>query len=177
MVKHSNIELILNTDFFDVRDEIPKSTLVVYTGPIDRYFNYREGQLGWRTLDFEISVENTPDFQGTSVMNYADAQIPHTRIHEFRHLHPERLYQNHSTVIMKEKSRVANAVDEPYYPINTTEDRAMLSQYRQAAKKESNVIFGGRLGSYQYLDMHMAIASALQIFKNEVADRIDRRGI
>lgn len=177
MVKHHNIALMLNTDFFKVRDEIPKSTLVVYTGAIDRYFNYEEGELGWRTLDFELTVEKTPDFQGTSVMNYADAQIPYTRIHEFRHLHPERVYQNDSTVIMKEKSRVANASDEPYYPINTTEDRAKLSRYRQRAKKETNVIFGGRLGTYQYLDMHMAIASALQTFNSEIEGRIERRGL
>ena len=177
MAKHQNIELVLNTDFFKVREEIPKSTLVVYTGAIDRYFNYQAGELGWRTLDFELTVEETPDFQGTSVMNYADAQIPYTRIHEFRHLHPERVYQNQNTVIMKERSRVANASDEPYYPINTAEDRAKLSKYRQAAKKENNVIFGGRLGSYQYLDMHMAIASALQTFKSEIEGKIGRRGL
>ena len=177
MSNHQNIELILNTDFFEVRKEIPKSTLVVYTGSIDRYFNYQEGELGWRTLDFELTVEDTPDFQGTSVMNYADAEIPYTRIHEFRHLHPERVYQNQSTVIMKERSRVANASDEPYYPINTAEDRVKLSKYRQAAKKETNVIFGGRLGSYQYLDMHMAIASALQTFKSEIEGKIGRRGL
>jgi UDP-galactopyranose mutase len=177
MAKHQNIELVLNTDFFKVREEIPKSTLVVYTGAIDRYFNYQAGELGWRTLDFELTVEETPDFQGTSVMNYADAQIPYTRIHEFRHLHPERVYQNQNTVIMKERSRVANASDEPYYPINTAEDRVKLSKYRQAAKKETNVIFGGRLGSYQYLDMHMAIASALQTFKSEIEGKIGRRGL
>lgn len=175
MANHPNIEVLLNTDFFNVRHLINDTSLVVYTGPLDRYFDYREGVLGWRTLDFEITVEDVGDYQGTSVMNYADAEIPYTRIHEFRHLHPERGYQSHSTVIMKEQSRIATVTDEPYYPINAQSDRQKLARYRQAAKFESKVIFGGRLGSYQYLDMHMAIASALRTFENDVAVRIRRR--
>ena len=77
-------------DFFDVRDAIAPGQLVVYTGPIDRYFDYRAGELGWRTLDFEKEVVGVDDFQGTSVVNYADEDVPYTRIHEFKHLHPER---------------------------------------------------------------------------------------
>lgn len=165
MAAHDNIEVRLNTDFFEVREELP-DVPVVYTGPLDRYFNYSEGRLGWRTLDFETEVLDIPDFQGTSVMNYNDADVPYTRIHEFRHFHPERDYPKDKTVIMKEYSRFAEADDEPYYPINTPEDREMLKKYRELAAQEKNVFFGGRLGTYQYLDMHMAIASALTMWEN-----------
>ncbi|MCC5697097.1 hypothetical protein LH612_28465, partial [Klebsiella pneumoniae] len=139
----------------------------------DRYFDYREGELGWRTLDFELEVVNTGDFQGTPVMNYADEEIPYTRIHEFRHFHPEReYYPTDKTVIVREYSRFAETGDEPYYPINTPEDRRKLEAYRELAKreaKERKVLFGGRLGTYQYLDMHMAIGSALSMFDNKIA--------
>lgn len=165
MAAHENIEVRLNTDFFEVREELP-DVPVVYTGPLDRYFDYSEGRLGWRTLDFEMEVLDIPDFQGTSVMNYNDADVPYTRIHEFRHFHPERDYPKDKTVIMKEYSRFAEADDEPYYPINTPEDREMLKKYRELAAEEKSVFFGGRLGTYQYLDMHMAIASALTMWEN-----------
>lgn len=175
MADHELIDVRLNTDWFDVREELRAANPdapVVYTGPLDRYFDYAEGHLGWRTLDFELSVEPTGDFQGTSVMNYNDADVPFTRIHEFRHFHPERDYPKDKTVIMKEFSRFADEGDEPYYPINTPEDREKLLAYRQRAKAETaenRVLFGGRLGTYQYLDMHMAIASALTMFDNELA--------
>ena len=178
MADHELIEVCLNTDWFEVRDQIRADNPdapVVYTGPLDRYFNYEEGTLGWRTLDFETEVLDIPDFQGTSVMNYNDAEFPYTRIHEFRHFHPERadVYPKDKTVIMKEYSRFAEGDDEPYYPINTPDDREMLLKYRERADKETGdhkVFFGGRLGTYQYLDMHMAIASALNMFDNKLAD-------
>lgn len=178
MADHELIEVCLNTDWFEVRDQIRADNPdapVVYTGPLDRYFNYEEGTLGWRTLDFETEVLDIPDFQGTSVMNYNDAEFPYTRIHEFRHFHPERadVYPKDKTVIMKEYSRFAEGDDEPYYPINTPDDREMLLKYRERADKETTdhkVFFGGRLGTYQYLDMHMAIASALNMFDNKLAD-------
>lgn len=163
------IDLRLNTDYFDVRHLIPSDVPVVFTGPIDAYFGYREGHLQWRTLDLELEVLDIPDFQGTAVMNYADLQPSYTRIHEFQHLHPERPNQSGKTVIMREYSRFASQADEPYYPVNTQTDRVLLDRYRKAAKGERNVFFGGRLGTYQYLDMHMAIASALTMFENDVA--------
>ena len=93
MADHPNIEVRIDVDYFDVRGEIPAGTPTVYTGPLDRYFDYAEGELGWRTLDFEQEVlHDTGDFQGTSVMNYNDEDVPFTRIHEFRHFHPERDY-------------------------------------------------------------------------------------
>lgn len=175
MVQHPNIEVWLDTDWFNVQDDIPRAHTgvpVVYTGPLDRYFGYAEGELGWRTLDFEQEILDTGDFQGTPVMNYADLDVPYTRIHEFRHFHPERDYRTDKTVIVREYSRFARPGDEPYYPINTAEDRAKLERYRELARKETanrNVLFGGRLGTYKYLDMHMAIGSALSMFDNKIA--------
>ncbi len=175
MADHPNIDVRLDTDFFDVRDEIPAGTPIVYTGPIDRYFDYSQGWLGWRTLDFEQEVVPTGDFQGTPVMNYNDADVPFTRIHEFRHFHPERDYPADKTVIVREFSRNAEKDDEPYYPINTPDDRVKLERYRELAKAEAqerNVLFGGRLGTYKYLDMHMAIGSALSAFDNKIAPHL-----
>lgn len=180
MVDNPNIEVQLETDFFDESQPLNKQALVgevpiVYTGPLDRYFNYSEGELGWRTLDFEEEVLPVGDFQGTSVMNYADADVPYTRIHEFRHFHPERdHYPADKTVIMREYSRFANREDEPYYPVNTPADRDMLLKYRELTKDEPNVFFGGRLGTYQYLDMHMAIGSALTMYTNRVREVIEK---
>jgi UDP-galactopyranose mutase len=172
MAAHPRIEVRLDVDYFDVRGAIPPGTPVVYTGPVDRFFDYSEGRLGWRTLDFEQSVLATGDFQGTAVMNYADRDVPWTRIHEFRHFHPERSYPEDRTVIVREYSRSAGSGDEPYYPVNTARDRGILSRYRALAKSEPDVYFGGRLGTYQYLDMHMAIASALGMVDNQLTERL-----
>jgi UDP-galactopyranose mutase len=172
MAEHPNITVQLGTDYFDVRTDVPAGTPVVYTGPLDTYFEHAEGELGWRTLDFEQEVVATGDFQGTSVMNYNDEDVPYTRIHEFRHFHPERVYPTDKTVIVREYSRFAKSGDEPYYPINTADDRAKLIRYRERARRETaerNVVFGGRLGTYKYLDMHMAIGSALTMFDNRIA--------
>jgi UDP-galactopyranose mutase len=168
MSAHENIEVRLDTNFFDVRDEYVGKVPVVYTGPLDEYFDKSEGELSWRTLDFEREVVATGDFQGTSVMNYPDPDVPYTRIHEFRHMHPERDYPTDRTVIMREYSRFAEKGDEPYYPVNTSEDRAKLLKYRELAQKEPMVLFGGRLGTYKYLDMHMAIGSALSMYDNKL---------
>ena len=172
MATHENIEVRLDVDYFDVRDQIPAGTPTVYTGPLDGYFGYSEGALSWRTLDFEQEVlDTTGDFQGTTVINYNDADVPYTRILEFRHFHPERDYPTDKTVIVKEYSRFAGPGDEPYYPVNTPENRAKLVRYRELVRKETanaNVVFGGRLGTYKYLDMHMAIGSALTMFSNRL---------
>ncbi|MBB2976341.1 UDP-galactopyranose mutase [Microbacterium endophyticum] len=175
MADHPNIEVKLNTDFFDESQPLNKKAVVgqlpiVYTGPVDRYFDNSAGELSWRTLDFTEEVLDVADFQGTSVMNYADADVPFTRIHEFKHFHPERAdrYPADKTVIMREFSRFATRDDEPYYPVNTPEDRAGVLAYRELQKGERDVFFGGRLGTYQYLDMHMAIGSALSMWQNQL---------
>jgi UDP-galactopyranose mutase len=169
MAGHPAIEVRLGTDFSSLRADAAGSVPVVYTGALDAYFGYAAGDLGWRTLDFELEVLATGDFQGTPVMNYADADVPFTRIHEFRHFHPERdWYPRDKTVIMREFSRSARRGDEPYYPINTAADRERLLAYRQMAAREPGVLFGGRLGTYKYLDMHMAIGSALTVYENRL---------
>ena len=169
MADHPNIEVRLTTDFAELRTALIGNVPVVYTGPLDGYFAYAAGDLGWRTLDFATEVVATGDFQGTPVMNYADEDVPYTRIHEFRHFHPERdWYPKDKTVIMREYSRFAERGDEPYYPINTKEDRERLLAYREMADREPGVVFGGRLGTYQYLDMHMAIGSALSMYDNKL---------
>ncbi|MEW9808460.1 UDP-galactopyranose mutase [Mesorhizobium sp. ZMM04-5] len=165
MLAHPLIETRLGVDFFDLRDEVPRDMPVVFTGPIDRYFDYAEGALGWRTVDFENQVVSTGDFQGVSIMNYADEDVPFTRILEFRHFNPERAYQTEKTLIAREYSRFAGRADEPYYPIGTAADKAMLARYRARAAAEPNVHFGGRLGTYRYLDMHQAVAAALKAFE------------
>ncbi|HKN55694.1 MAG TPA: UDP-galactopyranose mutase, partial [Amycolatopsis sp.] len=176
MAEHENIEIRLNVDYFDVREHIPAGTPTVYTGPLDRYFGYSAGRFTWRTVDFESEVADTGDFQGTSVVNYNDEEVPYTRIIEFRHFHPERdYYPKDKTVIFREFSRFAGEDDEPYYPINTPENREKLEAYRELAKteaREKNVLFGGRLGTYKYLDMHMAIGSALSAFDNKIAPHL-----
>ncbi len=169
MIDHDRINIELNTDFFDFKEFIKsQNKRVIYTGPLDRYFQYEFGPLGWRTLDFDTEVLDVSDFQGTAVVNYPDLDVAFTRIHEFRHLHPERAYSNNQTVVMREFSRQAGLEDEPYYPINSPEDRDKLAKYRKLQELESNTFFGGRLGTYLYLDMHMAIASAMNMIEAEV---------
>ncbi|MBV7412842.1 UDP-galactopyranose mutase [Dermabacteraceae bacterium P13115] len=173
MADHPNIEVKLSTDFFDTsqpynRDAVTGQLPVIYTGPIDRYFDYSAGDLKWRTIDFETEHLDIEDYQGTSVMNYADENVPYTRIIEPRHFHPERDYNKNKTVIMREFSRFAEKGDEPYYPIASASDREMLEHYRALAKDAPRTLFGGRLGTYKYLDMHMAIASALTMADNDL---------
>lgn len=157
------IDLKLNTDFFDLKDSITKNDLVIYSGPIDRYFDYCYGKLEWRTLEFEHSTISHDDFQGTSVMNYADVEVPYTRIHEPKHLHPERNYQKEKTLIIKEFSKKDDGTN-PYYPINNEKNKNLLKEYKELAGKEKNLIVAGRLGDYKYYDMHQTIARALEVF-------------
>ncbi|MDU1123316.1 MAG: UDP-galactopyranose mutase [Dermabacter sp.] len=179
MADHPNIEVKLGVDYFDesqpfnkkdVRGQLP----VVYTGPVDRYFDYELGELKWRTIDLESETLDTGDFQGTSVMNYADESVPYTRIIEPRHFHPERDYAKDKTIIMREYSRFASREDEPYYPVNSADDRSTLLEYRERAEAEPSTLFGGRLGTYQYLDMHMAIGAALSMADNKLEDLLRR---
>ncbi len=179
MADHPNIEVKLGVDYFDetqpfnkkdVRGQLP----VVYTGPVDRYFDYEFGELKWRTIDLESETLETGDFQGTSVMNYADESVPFTRIIEPRHFHPERDYAKDKTIIMREYSRFASREDEPYYPVNSADDRSTLLEYRERVDAEPSTLFGGRLGTYQYLDMHMAIGAALSMADNKLEDLLRR---
>jgi UDP-galactopyranose mutase len=168
------IDVLTKCDYFTVRAALNPMAFVVYTGPIDRYFEYCFGRLAWRTLDFEIERRSVEDYQGAAVVNYPDINIPFTRIHEFRHLHPERRYTKKQTLIMREFSRFANGDDEPYYPINTSEDKRIYDLYAGRAADTVRVIFGGRLGTYRYLDMHQAIGAALKAFGAELVPMITK---
>ena len=168
MFDNPKIRTITNCDFFDVRSQLRPDAILVDTGPVDRYFGYCFGPLSWRTLDFVIERYEIDDYQGTSVINYPGRETPFTRIHEFKHLHPERTDVKGRTLIMKEFSRFATVQDEPYYPVNTPKDKATYDHYAARAAREPNVLFGGRLGTYRYLDMHQAIGAALKAFDLEL---------
>jgi UDP-galactopyranose mutase len=169
MLDHDNISVALGVDYFDIADRVRPDQLVIYTGPIDRFFGYRCGRLGWRTVDFVREVHDTEDFQGNSVVNYADLDVPYTRTHEFKHFHPERRHKLARTTVYREYSRAAGPADEPYYPINTEGDRRLYDVYRTLTLNYRNIVFGGRLGTYKYIDMHQAIGAALKTVDETVA--------
>lgn len=162
---NGKIEVRLDTDYFDMRDEFDDIT-TIYTGAIDRFFNYSEGKLDWRSLELKKEIVNVDDFQGCPVMNYADLDPKYTRIHEFKHFHPERAYEKAKgkSAIVREYSKTWEEGDEPYYPVNTEENMDKLAKYRELAAKNPNVFFGGRLGEYAYYDMDKTFASALDLF-------------
>jgi UDP-galactopyranose mutase len=143
---------------------------LVYTGPIDRYFDYAYGKLNWRSVRFELERKSVEDYQGISVMNYADVDVPYTRIHEPKHLHPERSFNRNETVVVREYPCMNP--DEPYYPVNFEPDRRLYSRYQALAEAERGVVFGGRLARYQYLDMHQAIGSALHSVREEFGSTV-----
>jgi UDP-galactopyranose mutase len=157
----AGVPVELEVDFLADREWWQRQAhTVVYTGPIDRFFSYRLGRLRWRSVRFELSRLDMEDFQGTSVMNYADADVPFTRVHEFKHLHRERSHAPRTTVVSREYACLND--DEPCYPVNTEADRAVYSAYQKlAAEEERNVVFGGRLATYRYYDMHEVIGAAL----------------
>jgi UDP-galactopyranose mutase len=167
MFTSDNISVELNCDFFENRDKFNVKEKIIYTGPIDRYFDHAHGKLEWRSLEFKREVFEFEDFQGTSVMNNADADFPYTRSHEYRHLHLERDYTKDKTLVYYENS--ADNDDEPYYPINTTQNEEVLAKYKEMGKKEKNLILGGRLGDYAYYDMDKTILVALKCFEEKVA--------
>lgn len=167
MLAHKKIDIHLNKDFFEIKDQIPSTAKIIYSGPIDRLFNYKFGDLEWRTLSFEMETKDVNDYQGTSVMNYADIEVPYTRIHEPLHLHPERKYSKNKTLIIKEFSKDDNR-DDPYYPIGGTQNQKIFNKYLEEVKKQKNIIIGGRLGDYKYYDMHHTIERALHVFDKEI---------
>lgn len=160
-------DFYLETDFFSDRDYwLGKADKLIYTGPIDQYFEYCYGRLNWRSVRFEIERHAIDDYQGTSVMNFADLDVPYTRIHEPKHLHPERSVAAETTLVIREFSHEDN--DQPYYPVNFSEDRKSLSKYEDLIEEEGNVRFGGRLAQYKYFDMHHVIAHALKAVREEL---------
>lgn len=177
MIHEKHITVLTDVDFFDYSDLLSQNQALIYSGPLDRFFGYCEGRLGWRSVEFAFETLAQPLFQNRAVINYPETEIPYTRIHEFKHLHPESAQMAPQTVIAREFSKLTENATDPYYPMNTPEDRIMSEKYIQLAKARPNLVVGGRLGRYQYLDMHMAIGNALNVFNNEIPSLLKRLGI
>jgi UDP-galactopyranose mutase len=166
MLASTRIELILNCDFFENRSRFTVREKIFYTGPIDKYFNYQYGRLGWRSVQLDRALIESDDYQGTSVMNYADAEIKYTRICEPKHFHPEKSHAKGKTIIFYETPK--NDDDEPYYPINTEQNCQLYQKYRKFARQDNKTIIGGRLGDYAYYDMDKSILAALQCYETNI---------
>ena len=159
-----NIDVELNVDFFsDKENWMSKAKKIVYTGPIELFFDYKFGKLEYRTLQFETSTLDTDNYQGNAVVNYIDSCYEYTRIIEHKHF---EFGKQEKTVITKEYPKVYNTGDEPYYPVNDSTNNRVYSQYKLETLKHPNIIFGGRLAEYKYYDMHQVIASALKAAEN-----------
>ena len=156
-----DIPVETNTDFFEKKDYwMSVAKTIVYTGPLDRYFNYKWGQLRWRSCRFEVEKMTLDDYQGVSIMNYADQEVPYTRILEPKHFYRERMHLKRGTVVIREYP--CDDAEEPFYPVRLKTDQEKLAEYQRAQGRERNVIFGGRLAEYKYYDMHQVISKALR---------------
>ena len=154
------IEVRLNTNFLDHKEElIPLAKNIIYTGPIDEFFDYKFGALEYRSVRFEEEILDEVNHQGNAVVNYTEYEVPYTRIIEHKHF--EFDVTSPKTVISKEYSSTWKLGDEPYYPVNNDKNNALYQQYLLEAKKLNNVYFGGRLGQYKYYDMDKVILEAL----------------
>lgn len=158
-------EVRLNTDFFSLGDWRDIAGKLVYTGPLDEYFNYKFGRLQYRTVSFETTVEETANYQGNAVVNYTEREIPYTRVIEHKHfeMFGQEVYDCPKTVISKEYSTEWEQGMEPYYPVNDERNNLLAGQYRQLAETEHDVIFGGRLAEYKYYDMAPIVEKAMKI--------------
>ena len=159
------VEVRLNTDYFEHKSELSElADKIIYTGEIDRFYDYRFGHLQYRTVSFETESLDCPNYQGNAVVNYTDAKTPYTRIIEHKHFESfgNDVYANPSTIISREYSKEWKPGDEPYYPVNDDRNSKLYAQYEELADKEPNVIFCGRLAEYKYYDMHQVISAALE---------------
>lgn len=166
------IEVRLNEDYLAKKDEYDAlAEKIIYTGPIDAYFNYSLGNLEYRSVRFETELLDKPNYQGNAAVNYTDRETPYTRIIEHKWFEFGKDDQGNDilkTVISKEYSSEWKPGDEPYYPVNDEKNGSLYAKYKELAEKETNVVFGGRLGEYRYYDMDAVIASALDCVKREI---------
>lgn len=166
------IEVRLNEDYLAKKDEYDAlAEKIIYTGPIDAYFNYSLGNLEYRSVRFETELLDKPNYQGNAAVNYTDRETPYTRIIEHKWFEFGKDDQGNDvpkTVISKEYSSEWKPGDEPYYPVNDEKNGSLYAKYKELADKETNVVFGGRLGEYKYYDMDAVIASALDCVKREI---------
>lgn len=164
------VEVRTGVDFLSRRAElVPLARRILYTGPLDAYFDYRLGHLQYRTVRFETEVLAQPNFQGNAVVNYTDRETPWTRIIEHKHFEAfgDEVYQNPCTVISREYSTEWTPGMEPYYPVNDDRNMQLLAQYQELAAREENVLFAGRLAEYKYYDMAPTIARAMSLWQTE----------
>jgi UDP-galactopyranose mutase len=170
MLTHPNITVRLNCAYAEIQHEIPADAVIIYTGMPDALFNYKYGELEWRSLRFEWQTLPLRDFQGTAVMNYADMDTPYTRIHEFKHYHPERNrpFNLEKTIICREYPANYHKGCEAYYPVNDERNDTLYTRYAEEASKHPKLILGGRLGAYRYWDMDKAVANALHVFETRI---------
>lgn len=162
------IEVKLNTNFFDNRKEWEElANKIVFTGMIDQYYEYKFGELEYRSLKFETEMLQEENYQGNAVVNYTEYEVPFTRIIEHKHFEYDT-YDTKETIITREYPDSWNKEKEPYYPINDEKNNALYEKYKELANKEKKVIFGGRLGQYKYYDMHQVIEQALKCVRGEM---------
>jgi UDP-galactopyranose mutase len=155
------VEVRLNTDFFDDKDKwMGMADKVIFTGMIDQYFDYCYGELEYRGLDFEFETLDMENYQGNAVINYTDAETPFTRIIEHKHFESS---ESPKTIITREYPKTWSRGEEAYYPMNDEKNSKLFEKYQELAESEGNVIFGGRLGMYQYFDMWQVIDEALKL--------------
>ena len=166
LLDNPKITIKYNCTYESVKNELPKSAKIIYTGMPDALFDYKFGPLNWRSLKFEWETLDMQDYQGTASMNYADLDVAYTRIHEFKHYNPERLaaFNCAKTIICREYPETYQLGTEPYYPINNEENNKLYSLYAEEAQKDPRLILGGRLGQYKYFDMDKTINNALETF-------------
>ncbi len=161
------IDVELDSDYFADRERYDNiADKIVFTGMIDEFYDYRFGELEYRSLRFETEVLDTDNFQGSAIVNYTEYEIPYTRIIEHKHF---EFGTQEKTVITREYPAKWKKGDEPYYPINDDRNNGLFAKYKELADKEDKVIFGGRLGEYKYYDMHQVVARALETAKEELA--------
>ena len=166
MLDHENIDVETNVDFFSNKEQYLKDfPKIVFTGMIDEFFDYKLGELEYRSLRFENETLDMENYQGNAVVNYTDAETPYTRIIEHKHF---EFGSQAKTIITKEHSKTWEKGDEPYYPVNNDRNNHLYKSYKKLADEQGNVIFGGRLGHYRYYDMHQVIGAALQCVRNEL---------
>lgn len=159
-------EVRLGVDYLEHKDELDAlAEKVVYTGPIDAYYGYQFGELEYRSVSFETEVLDQPNYQGNAVVNYTEYEVPYTRIIEHKHF---EFGTQDKTVISREYPAAWKKGDEPYYPVNNEKNNMLYHSYEELAKEEKKVIFGGRLGTYKYMDMHHVVAEALRVTKEEL---------
>lgn len=161
------VETRININFFDNRGYWESvANKIVYTGPLDEYYDYKFGKLDWRTVSFEEEILDIPNYQGNAVMNYTEREVPYTRIIEHKHfeMFGDDVYACPKTVISREYSTEYKYGMEPYYSINDDRNNALADQYRALASKEENVIFGGRLAEYKYYDMAPIVEKVMKMF-------------